>query len=263
MPKDLDSIEELNFIATVEEDAKIDAYITQLREWGYGSIREVNDLHQLFWELSQRNLVLDKLFRVAVVECIDEEPLYLKFLGMAKHYNGWKQQSIDKFGQQIKTLRKELNEQREENNSIHELFRKLQSENVKLKMEMLQMKPKSEGAQVNELRHELKKQYNLELAEIRAKHKPDKLIRQALLNDLCNPCSKMFNAFDLTREEDCQDYIQWFRKAGRKINNPTLRDIEQRYEGHDLGTFHSLVETYNAEWAAHHQGQSEEEEENA
>ena len=141
MQKDLDSIEELNFIATVEEDAKIDAYITQLREWGYGSIREVNDLHQLFWELSQRNLVLDKLFRVAVVECIDEEPLYLKFLGMAKHYNGWKQQSIDKFGQQIKTLRKELNEQREENNSIHELFRKLQSENVKLKMEMLQMKP--------------------------------------------------------------------------------------------------------------------------
>ena len=260
MHKDLDSIEELNYIATIEEDAKIDTYIAQLREWGYGSIREVNDLHQLFWELSQRNLVLDKLFRVAVVECIDEEPLYLKFLGMAKHYNGWKQQSIDKYGQQIRSLKKDINDQKQENNNIIELLRKVQSENVKLKNELLQQKPKSEGAQVNELRHELKKQYNLSLTEIRAKHKPDKLIRQALLNDLCNPCSKLFNAYDLTREEDIKEYIQWFRTAGRKINNPTLALINQRYEGQDIALFLSLVETYNAEWAARHQGQSDEEE---
>ena len=261
MQKDLDSIEELNYIATVEEDAKIDAYITQLREWGYGSIRDIPTLQQLFWECSQRNLVLDKLMRVAIVECIDEESLYLKFLGMAKHYNGWKQQSIDKFSHQINALRKELNEQKEENNSIREMFRKLQSENIKLKMELLQQKPKSEGAQVNELRHELKKQYNLSLTEIRAKHKPDKLIRQALLNDLCNPCSKLFNAYDLTQEEDCLEYIQWFRKAGRKINNPTLLSIEQRYQGHDISTFLALTETYNAEWAQNSSSTTEEEEE--
>ena len=46
---DLDSIEELNYISTVEEDEIIDAHIETLRQWGYGSISHVNDLHQLFW----------------------------------------------------------------------------------------------------------------------------------------------------------------------------------------------------------------------
>ena len=86
---DLDTIEELNYISTIEEDAVIDAHIEELREWGYGSISHIHDLQQLFWDFTRRGIVLDKLFRVAVVECIEEETLYTKFLGMAKHYNGW------------------------------------------------------------------------------------------------------------------------------------------------------------------------------
>lgn len=91
---DLDSIEELNYISTIEEDAVIDAHIEELREWGYGSISHIHDLQQLFWDFTRRGIVLDKLFRVAVVECIEEETLYTKFLGMAKHYNGWAQKHL-------------------------------------------------------------------------------------------------------------------------------------------------------------------------
>lgn len=53
---DLDSIEELNYISTIEEDAVIDAHIEELREWGYGSIAHIHELQQLFWDLTRRGI---------------------------------------------------------------------------------------------------------------------------------------------------------------------------------------------------------------
>lgn len=263
MHQDLDSIEELNYISTVEEDVKIDAYIAQLREWGYGSIKEVNDLHQLFWEMSHRGLVMDKLFRVAVVECIDEEPLYTKFLGMARHYNGWKQRVLNEDAAERKKTAQELEALKKSNADLLERLHQAKVERSDLKQELEQFKllakPKSEGAQMNELRHELRKEYTTKLDEARRKHKPAKLLRIKLLKELSDPTSRLFNAYDLTQAEDATEYVEWWRIAERKINVALLRNITARYEGHNIDTFLAKAETHNAEWSAKHQGEEDEE----
>lgn len=147
---DLDSIEELNYISTIEEDEDIDRHIDTLREWGYGSISHVHDLHQLFWEFTRRAIILDKLFRVAVVECIDEEPLYTKFLGMVKRYSGWAQKQITQEAKQKKADNKELSERKAEIQELKESLKIANASITKLEKEKEELvkaqKPKKAGA---------------------------------------------------------------------------------------------------------------------
>lgn len=262
---DLDSIEELNYISSVEEDEVIDAHIEELRAWGYGSIAHVHDLHQLFWEFTRKGIVLDKLFRVAVVECIDEEPLYTKFLGMAKRYNGWAQKQKDTAAKEQKELKKELAEKTSTIEMLRKNLQESQADVGKLKNEIvalrLDAKPKKEGVQIGELRHELKKEYNVKLQELRRKVKPDKQVCRAVLNELKTPCSRFFESFDLTQEEDVKEYIEWFRLGGRKVNIPTQKIIADRYGEDNIQLFMAHVGQYNAEWEASHQQEAEDDQE--
>lgn len=263
---DLDSIEELNYISTYEEDAVIDAHIEELRQWGYGSISHVNDLHQLFWEFSRKGIVLDKLFRVAVVECIEEEPLYTKFLGMAKRYNGWYERQQREKAQATKDLNKKIEEQNAVIREIKKASGEAQSRIDKLNNEIaslkLEQKPKSQGALESALRHELKKEYNIKLQEMQHKGKPMKLAGRKVFADLCNTRSRFFNSFDLTSEDDIRSYIEWFRTAGRKVNTATRKAIMEKYGDSDMTVFSELITQYNAEWDAAHLGMKEDEDEN-
>lgn len=260
---DLDSIEELNYISTVEEDAIIDAHIEELREWGYGNITHAHDLHQLFWEFTRRGIILDKLFRVAVVECIDEEPLYTKFLGMAKRYNGWAQRQLETTAKEQRDFKKELAEKDSVIEMVRKNFRESQETIGKLKNEIVALKmsakPKSEAEQISALRHELKKEYNIKLQELRTQTKPDKVVGKAFIRELMSPGTKLFEAYDLTKEEDIKEYIDWFRLGGRKINLPTQRIIAERYGEENLASFMTKVSAYNQEWESTHQHAIEQE----
>ena len=261
---DLDSIEELNYISTIEEDAIIDTHIEKLREWGYGSIKHPHDLQQLFWEFSRRGVLLDKLFRVAVVECIDEESLYTKFLGMAKHYNRWanKQNGVA-IGQQ--DITKELAKKDSLIEKYHRKFQESQERVSQLNNEIASLKrdlkPKSEGAQIVALRKELKKMYNIELQEMRHKEKPNKMVGKAMMKELRHPESRIFKSFDFTREEDVRDYIEWFKLSRRKIIAPIQRAVLEQHGPDKLETFMSLVNEYNSEWEASHQKENDQEDE--
>lgn len=261
---DLDTVEELNYISTVEEDEVIDAHIETLREWGYGSIAHVHDLHQLFWELTRRGVILDKLFRVAVVECIDDDSLYMKFLGMAKHYNGWAQKHKSTLAKENKQYKHALAERDSVIEMVRQKLRESQKTVGQLNSEIAVLKiaarPKSESAQMAELRQELKKEYNIKLQERLAKGKPDRQVGRALLRLLKNPDNRFFEAFDLTEEEDVKEYIEWFRLGKKKINMPTQRMIADCYEESRLQTFYALCAQYNEEWEANHQGEDAEEE---
>lgn len=256
---DLDSIEELNYISTVEEDAIIDAHIEELREWGYGNITHAHDLHQLFWEFTRRGLILDKLFRVAVVECIDEEPLYTKFLGMAKRYNGWAQKQTNAAAKEHKDYKKELAEKDSVIEMVRKNYRESQEQVGKLKNEIVSLKlaakPQSEVAIESRLRQEIKKEYNVKLQEQRQQEKPYKVIGKAFLYELMTPGTRLFESFDLTKEDEIKEYIDWFRKAGRKINLPTQRIITERYGEEQIRSFLSQADLYNVEWEANHPGQ--------
>lgn len=263
-PRDLDSIEELNYISTIKEDAIIDAHIEELREMGYGSIVQPNDLHQLFWDFTRKGIVLDKLYRVAVVECIDEESLYTRFLGMARRYNGWSDRHRKDFDER---LRRELDRRLKQKDSVIEDVRQKLRESqqnvgeLKNRIHDLEQKsrPRTEGAQIAALRHELRKEYNIQLQEQRHKAKPEKTVGKTFLRRLCVPGSRLFEAYDLTREEDALEYVEWFRMGDKRVNTATQRNIALRYEGQDLTVFNGIVTRYNAEWDAAHQGQNVEE----
>lgn len=260
---DLDSIEELNYISTVEEDAVIDAHIEELRAWGYGSIMHAHDLHQLFWEFSRRGVILDKLFRVAVVECIDDETLYTRFLGMARHYNGWAQKQKEALDRDQKGLRRELAELKSENETLRRNYSASKEKVGRLSNEIAALRqaarPRSEGEQINALRHELRKEYNIRLQEQRHKARPDRTVGKTMLRQLRTPATRLFEAFDLTEEDDAREYVGWFRLGSRKINTATLRCITERYGEENIRKFLDLAAEYNREWEASHQGEQEKE----
>ncbi len=250
---DLDSIEELNYISTVEEDEIIDAHIEKLRQWGYGSIRHVNDLHQLFWELTRRGVICDKLFRVAVVECIEEEPLYTKFLGMAKRYNGWAQKQNNAEGRTEKEIRKKLHDKEAEVRTLTASLNQANDKIAKLENDLKKaQKQRSNGAIENELRQQIKKEYNKKLMEFRTKSKFVKQTAKALILELKNPCSRFYESFDLTREKDVDDYLMWFKRADRKVNAPTLNILIQQYGEENVPYLIAQANAYNEEWSKTH-----------
>ena len=252
-PNDLDSIEELNYISTYEEDSVINEFIDKLREWGFGSINEMKDLNELFWFLANKGVLLSKLNRVAVVECIEQESLYVPFLKMARHFNYCMMNHQKKQKTEVTALSRQVEQANQNTEDVKRKLLDVRMENVTLKQEItklkLQMKPQSESAQVNNLRHELKREYNKQLEEVRRKHRPAKLLRVKLLRELTNPDSAVCSAYDLTLAEDADAYIEWFRIAHRKINNPTMKEIREHYEGQDISAFEERVEKYNLEWA--------------
>lgn len=263
---DLDSIEELNYISTVEEDEVIDRHIDTLREWGYGSISHVHDLHQLFWEFTRREIILDKLFRVAVVECIDEEPLYTKFLGMAKRYNGWAQKQVTQEAKQKKADNKELSERKAEIQELKESLKIANASITKLQTEKEELvkaqKPKKAGAIENELRQELKKEYSKKLIELRQRTKSYKALTKVIMNGLMNPCSRFFEAYDLTKQKDVDDYIGLFSIAGRKVNTATQKIIVEQYGGESaIPYFITRVREHNEIWEQNHQPEDNEDDE--
>lgn len=266
-PINLDTIEELNYISTLEEDAVINAFIDRLRAWGYGSINQMADLQALFWTLARRDIALSKLERVAVVECIDREPLYLPFLSMARRYNSWLNEQrkqrlaeANNLQQQLNQARQQAEQAQQKTDQTKQLLQEARQEIVSLKQEMVTLrqkaKPQRESAQVHQLRYDLKREYNLQLTEWHNKHRPAKRVYQQLMHELVNPCSPICCAYDLTQEEDAKAYIEWFRIAQRKINNPTMKVLRSRYEGQDISAFEQLVELHNQEW----NGKEEEEE---
>ena len=252
-PINLDLIEELNYISTLEEDAIINAFIEQLRGWGFGSIKTMPQLHELFWLFSQEGITLSKLQRVAVVECIDTEALYVPFLNLAKQYNRWKTPQLQHRQDEVEKLNKTLTKANKDMDDMRQKMIDAHNEIVKLKNEMellrRKVKPQSEGAQVQALRCELKKEYTQQLNTWHKRSRPAKQVLRQLMHELCNPCSALANAYDLTIEADAKAYIEWFRLAQRKINNPTLTTLRSRYEGQDITDFERLVDAYNEEWA--------------
>lgn len=253
---DLDSIEELNYISTIEEDAIIDAHIVKLREWGYGSISQVNDLHQLFWEITRRGISCDKLFRVAVVECIDEDSLYTKFLGMAKRFNGWSQKLDTQGFKEKKAENKKLKEKTAEVDELKESLMVANANISRLEKELKAMlkspKAQSEAAIENALRAQLKKEYSKKLMELRTKTKSFKTLYRALMSDLNNPCSRLFGSFDFTKEKDVDEYVEWFQMAGRKIKMPTQKIILDQYKDGSIPYFVKRVTEYNELWEQSH-----------
>ena len=255
---DLDSIEELNYISTIEEDEVIDRHIQTLREWGYGSIMHVNDLHQLFWEFTRRGMVLDKLFRVAVVECIDEEPLYTRFLGMARRYNGWAQRQIDQDSRLRKSSNRELAEKTAQIHDLNESLKIANARIARLERErddlVKAQKPKKPTVIENELRRELKKEYNKKLTGQRQRSKSYKALARFVLIGLMNPCSRFFESFDLTREKDVDEYVELFKIASRKVNAPTQKLVIEQYGGEEaIPYFITRVREYNEFWEQNHQ----------
>ena len=261
---DLDSIEELNYPATPEEDVQIDAYVRQLQDKGLGSITHPHDLHLLFWDLSHRQELCNKMMRVAVGECIDDESLYTKFLGMARRYNGWMQKNITFANAAKKQLTEELRKKEAEKKDLLMNLADAISTIDRLKKEKETLrkaqKPPKESAVENALRQELKKEYNQQLQAMRIKDKPSKETARALILELSNPCSRFFETFDFSKQKDADEYIDWFRRAGRKVKEPLLRIIAEQYADRNIEYFLTHARKYNeVEWTLKHSGESEEE----
>lgn len=244
---DLDSIEELSYKPTPEEDKKIDANVKELQDMGFGQIVNEHDLIQLFWELARQGRLCDKLMRIAIIECIAEDSLYLKVLGMAKHYNWWTNQKREDVAKAVREenkafveVQKQMADVRKELKETRKALEQMKKENHDLRK---QADPK---AVENEIRSKLKKEF---WQEWNLKYRYERRTFKSLLYGLMNHCGPLFRRYDFQNEVDVDEYIGWYRMMNRKITKDTIKDIKKRYIDEDLiRYFLEHAKAYNAEW---------------
>jgi len=119
---DLSQYEEVYYEPTPEENETIKKYHSLLKEMGYEEITDASDFDQLFWDLGYKNIVCDKLMRVAIIDNIYYRRLIPKFIGMARRYNGW------------------LNRMRTEKAAVNKKEKEYQKRNAQLEVRRKQLK---------------------------------------------------------------------------------------------------------------------------
>ena len=253
---DFSQIPELNYATTPEEETQIEQYKQEIIKMGYKSFEVANDFHPFFWELGRKGLICTMTMRIAVIDMTPNLQIIPVFLGMAKRYNGWIQHTINEEVFGGKQARWELVEIEKRNQKITTLENKLKEKNDELvksrgevghlQKEIRSMYSKEE---LNHLRNELKKEHNKNLAELRSRIRATSKTAAQFMKMLQNPESRIFQAYDLTSEEDIRKYIVWYQLMKREIKDKVLDRIKGAYpdDGY-IDAFLEAARKYNEEW---------------
>ena len=80
-------------------------------------------------------------------------------------------------------------------------------------------------------------------------NKKCKVVIRKFRQELLNPRGKVHQIYDLTKEEDINDFISWFRIIHRKVKNQTIKNIVKMTFSEDeekAELFIKMVEEYNS-----------------
>ena len=186
---------------------------------GYEQIANLTEMKQLFWELAMRRVTMGKAFRAAIKAITTEETALKYFSNSYRAYN--------------RTIQKNLEDT------------EVKQETTKTRSDI-----KKREAELNEHIHAVKKELNDKIQKLRTDGSGFKKVSKKLKALLDDPKSDIQKTYDLTKEEDIDNYLSWYRLMKRVVRVGTVKSIERfRYpEAGALDLFKQKVEAHNAEF---------------
>ena len=212
-------VEAIKLDSTEVDAETLKTEIANLKAMGYEQIANLTEMKQLFWELAMRRVTMGKAFRAAVKAITIEETALKYFSNSYRAYN--------------RTIQKNL-------------------EDTEVKQEAAKTRTdiKKREAEMNEHIHAVKKELNDKIQKLRTDGSGYKKVSKKLKALLDDPKSDIQKTYDLTKEEDIDNFLSWYRLMKRVVRVGTVKSIERfRYpEAGALDLFKQKVEAHNAEF---------------
>ncbi len=196
-----------------------DKDVKTLEEMGYKRISDEQDMTELFWDFAVRREPIGNLMKNAILAITLDEQAANYLITNHHKLNRIIQEKIDDNG---------LSPEEKKN------LKEMDGEILKIRQEA-NKKVKAARKNVQE-----------QLKNIKGIRKVSRKLKQLLLN----PLSPITQSYDLTQEEDIDNYIAWFRAWGRRIPPTFVRQLEKRsyQESGMLVLFKQKVEEHNIKY---------------
>lgn len=188
-----------------------------LKSYGVTEIKDQQQLNAVLWGLAFRHKQLSKSIRNAMIEIAANKVMVKKMLyANAKSFNT----AIGNLCEQEPDSLKEKNE-----------------EIKKLK------------ALIHE-KDEALKEHNKKRQSQKVENKRNRKFTNKFVSALTNWYGRFLPQYDLTKEEDILEFVEWFASMDRRISNPLMKNLLKSISEPDL--FIEKVEEYNKKWDSNH-----------
>lgn len=210
---------------TIKTDSPgVDAEMLQkemeyLNDLGFEQIANQTEMMQLFWVLAMKGKLMDITLRAAIKAITIEEQAMRYFSNNYRAYN--------------RTIQKNL------------LDAGIFHDETKSRAAI-----RKHETELNERVHTVRKELNEKIRKLRTDGSGYKKVARKLKALLDDPNSDFQKSYDLTREEDIDNYLSWYRLMKRVVRTTTVKSIEKfRYpETGVLDLFKQKVEAHNTEF---------------
>ena len=191
-----------------------------LNEMGYESIDSKWEMKQLLWDFAIRRTPIGRLMKLAIKSITTDKKARFYLINNYRNLNSIIQKRIDE-GEVI------------------------------VKDKALEKRVNQITAEANKRVKTIKTQLQQKFAKDKKKWKPSVKISRNLKTILMNPCSKIHDAYDLTKEDDISRFLSWFAIWQRSVPDRLIRGLEKRryQEPGLLDLFKEKVEKHNEKYA--------------
>ena len=178
-----------------------------------------DDLNMWLWELAAKGHVFSKIARERILRVIADDGLRSYAERILPLFNQTVQAVYNSPDSPTNLLRQERQERHRQNNES------------------------------NILLHEAKQMYKKKSELLMMETAAGRRIGERMLQQLQNPQSRLLQAYDLTREDDIEDYLEWYRQLKRAVPEDLIDMLESSPRYFTLAPLTLLrnkVQLYNA-----------------
>jgi len=155
-----------------------------------------DDLNMWLWELAAKGYVFNKYARERILRVIADDGLRSYAERILPLFNQTVQAVYNSPGSPANLLKQERQERHRQNNES------------------------------NILLHEAKMMYQKEVTEFKMQTATGRRIAERLLLQLQAPQDRLLQAYDLTREDDIEAYLEWYRLLQRPVSQSLIDMLE-------------------------------------
>ena len=178
-----------------------------------------DDLNMWLWELAAKGYVFSKYARERILRIITDDGLRSYAERILPLFNQTVQAVYNSPDSPSNLLRQERQERHRQNNES------------------------------NILLYEAKQMYQKEIVKLKMETASGRKIAERMLQQLQSPQDRLLQAYDLTREEDVEAYLEWYRLLQRHVPQDLIDRLESspRYLGlAPLTLLRNKVQQYHA-----------------
>jgi hypothetical protein len=210
--------------------------VKALKKMGFKQISSVKAMMQVFWAFASHRKPIENAMKDAIFSItVDEDAA--DYLASYRHfYNSFIQAKIERDAWPIE----------EEKVKKHQAELKALNKRHQSELEDRNNKHKKE---IKELKRKYHEELHNKLLQYKETNKKCKVVIRKFRQELLNPRGKVHQIYDLTKEEDINDFISWFRIIHRKVKNQTIKNIVKMTFSEDeekAELFIKMVEEYNS-----------------